>query len=133
LLSGACQALARVRSANSLWFQVLDKGDRQGNYEESSASLMIAYAMMKGARLEILPALFRDMGAAAYRACVEQFVTESELRGICAVAGLGNVPYRDGTYEYYLSEPVVANDPKGVGALMMATAEYLRSAAAPSS
>jgi unsaturated rhamnogalacturonyl hydrolase len=43
------------------------------------------------------------------------------------------VPYRDGTYEYYLSEPVVANDPKGVGALMMATAEYLRSATAPSS
>jgi unsaturated rhamnogalacturonyl hydrolase len=130
LLNGACLALANVRSANSLWFQVLDQGDRAGNYEESSASLMIAYAMMKGARLAILSPLCRAIGFEAYSACVAQFVTESELRGICSVAGLGNVPYRDGTYEYYLSEPVVANDPKGVGALMMATAEYLRNTTA---
>jgi unsaturated rhamnogalacturonyl hydrolase len=126
LLNGASLALANVRSASSLWFQVLDHGDRPDNYEESSASLMIAYAMMKGSRLGMLSPSFQTMGTETYRACIAKFVTESELRGICSVAGLGNVPYRDGSYEYYLSEPVVANDPKGVGALMMATAEYLR-------
>jgi unsaturated rhamnogalacturonyl hydrolase len=126
MLADATDALMRVRSPNELWYQVLDQGTREGNYEESSASLMISYALMKGARLGALSADAGNSGAGSFRACVARFVTERELSGICAVAGLGNVPYRDGSYEYYLSEPVVSNDPKGVGALMMATAEYLR-------
>jgi unsaturated rhamnogalacturonyl hydrolase len=128
LLNGASDALLRVRSADGLWYQVLDRGSRAGNYEESSASLMISYALMKGARLGVLDPSFASAGADSLKACIARFVTPGELNGICAVAGLGNVPYRDGSYEYYLSEPVVANDPKGVGALMMTVAEYLRSA-----
>jgi unsaturated rhamnogalacturonyl hydrolase len=126
ILVDSADALLRVKSPNELWYQVLDQGTRAGNYEESSASLMISYALMKGARVGALPADAGNSGARSFRACVARFVTERELSGICSVAGLGNVPYRDGSYEYYLSEPVVANDPKGVGALMMATAEYLR-------
>jgi unsaturated rhamnogalacturonyl hydrolase len=116
-------ALLKVRSAGGLWFQVLDQGSRAGNYEEASASLMIAYAFMKGARVGVLAPSFGEAGARSLRACVERFLSDSELRGICGVAGLGNVPYRDGSYEYYLSEPIVANDPKGVGALFMALSE----------
>ena len=88
---------------------------------------MIAYGLMKGARLGLLPDSMGNAGLESMQACVNLFLDERELRGICAVAGLGNVPYRDGSYEYYLSEPVVANDPKGVGALFMALAEGLRS------
>jgi unsaturated rhamnogalacturonyl hydrolase len=131
LLVGASDALMRVKTANELWYQVLDQGSRKGNYEESSASLMISYALMKGARLGALSTELGTAGASSLRACIARFVTENDLSGICAVAGLGNVPYRDGSYEYYLSEPVVANDPKGVGALMMATAEYLRAPYGP--
>jgi unsaturated rhamnogalacturonyl hydrolase len=36
---------------------------------------------------------------------------------------LGGNPYRDGSYEYYLSEKVIANDPKGIGALVLAAME----------
>ena len=126
-LAGASDALLKVRSSNGLWHQVLDQGSRTGNYEESSASLMISYAFMKGARLGMLSPRIGEAGASSYGACISRFVTEDALSGICAVAGLGNVPYRDGSYEYYLSEPVVANDPKGVGALMMATSEFLQS------
>ena len=121
-------ALLRVRSASELWYQVLDQGSRPGNYEESSATLMIAYALMKGARLGALPASHAEAGARAYESAVARFLVGDELTGICAVAGLGNVPYRDGSYEYYLSEPIVSNDPKGAGALLMATAEALLSA-----
>ncbi len=119
-------ALLRVRSASELWYQVLDQGSRPGNYEESSATLMIAYALMKGARLGVLPASHAETGARAYESAVARFLVGDELTGICAVAGLGNVPYRDGSYEYYLSEPVVSNDPKGAGSFMMATAEALK-------
>ncbi len=31
------------------------------------------------------------------------------------MAGLGGNPYRDGSYQYYLSEKVVTYDPKGMG------------------
>ena len=129
LLRDVANGLMRARSANGLWHQVLDARDRAGNYEETSASLMIAYALVKGARLGFLNAEHRAAGIAACRRVIEHSLTLTELRGICAVAGLGGDPYRDGSYAYYLSEPVVANDPKGVGALFMALSELLRSEA----
>ena len=33
---------------------------------------------------------------------------------------------RDGSVEYYLSEPVVSDEEKGVGVFMMAYGEYLK-------
>ena len=126
LLQETSDALMRVRTPRGLWFQVLDQGSRAGNYEEASASLMFAYALMKGARLGLLQSALGDAGLQTVRACIDAFLTEDVLSGICGVAGLGNVPYRDGSYEYYVSEPVVANDPKGVGALFMAVSEGVR-------
>jgi unsaturated rhamnogalacturonyl hydrolase len=123
MLRGTTDALMRVRSPNGLWYQVLDQGGRAGNYEEASASLMIAYAMMRGARLGVLDIAIGTEGLRSFQACVDAFLTDRELTGICGVAGLGNVPYRDGSYEYYISEPVIANDPKGVGAFLMALSE----------
>lgn len=125
LLLESCDALLRVRSREGLWYQVLDQGSREGNYEEASASLMIAYALMKGARLGALPSSRGAAGEHALAACVARFLTGRKLDGICGVAGLGNVPYRDGSYAYYLSEKIVPNDPKGVGALFMAVAEWI--------
>lgn len=126
MFQDAAIALMAVRSPRGLWWQVLDRGGDEGNYEEISASLMIAYALMAGARLGLLPADHGRAGETALRTVVRDFLTETELGGICGVAGLGNDPYRDGSYAYYLSEPVVPNDPKGLGALMMALAEGLR-------
>ena len=50
------------------------------------------------------------------------------LGGICLVAGLGpaNDTRRDGTFEYYMSEPIVENDAKGVGPLLLAYTEMRR-------
>lgn len=126
MLQDAAQALLRVRSPDGLWYQVLDKAEVPRNYEESSASLMIAYALMKGARLGVLDAFCGVAGEQALRACVEKYLDAQHLRGICGVAGLGNTPYRDGSVAYYLSEPIVADDPKGVAALFMALSEVTR-------
>ena len=49
-----------------------------------------------------------------------------ELTDICWVAGLGPGEKRDGSVAYYLSEPRVSDDSKGVGPFMMAWAEYLK-------
>lgn len=124
LVRETLEALLRFRSDNGLWQQVVDQGTRAGNYEEASASLMISYALMKAGRLGIGD--FSGDGRVAYQACLDQFLTPQALNGICGVAGLGNRPYRDGSYDYYISEPITPNDPKGVGPLLWATTERLR-------
>ena len=126
LLRDVAAGLFAARSAGGLWQQVLDAREREGNYEEASATLMITYALMKGARIGVLGADARAIGFDAFVRATERFLTATVLGGICGVAGLGGTPYRDGSYAYYLSEPVVANDPKGVGAWLMALAEGIR-------
>lgn len=112
----------------SMWYQVIDAGNREGNYLESSGTLMIAYAILKGVRLGYLPQELKAFGEAALDETIKRYldVEKNELGGICGVAGLGNTPYRDGTYEYYISERIIPNDPKGVGAFLMAYSEKMK-------
>lgn len=126
ILNGSLQAMLAARSPDGLWYQVVDQGGRPGNYEEASASLMTTYALLKAARLGIAGEEVRTAGLESLSACIDRFLTPTALNGICRVAGLGGNPYRDGSYEYYLSEKIVANDPKGVGPFFMAAAEALR-------
>lgn len=113
-----------------MWYQVLDKGGEKGNYQETSATLMISYSILKGVRLNLLPQKYKEHGVKAFEGTVNKYLVEDEgklaLGGICSVAGLGNNPYRDGSYDYYISEKVVCDDPKGVGALMMAYSEIIK-------
>lgn len=122
-------ALLPMRSGRGLWWQLLDLGAAQpGNYEETSASLMIAYACLKGARLGVLDQAAAAAGAGALDAVLGRSLSATRLDHICGVAGLGNTPYRDGSVAYYLSEAIVPNDPKGVAALLLAASERLRQA-----
>jgi unsaturated rhamnogalacturonyl hydrolase len=128
ILNRLARAVAKYQEARSgLWYQVLDKGDAKGNYLESSAACMFVYALAKGVRNGYLPASFMKVANDGYRGIQKEFVKydangQFNLAGTVSVAGLGGNPYRDGSYEYYLSEKVVTNDPKGVGAfLLMAT------------
>ena len=90
---------------------------------------MIAYAILKGVRLEVLPERYQKIGVEIFNGICNKYLSEVNgdlnLGGICLVAGLGpdKDRRRDGTYEYYISEPVVENDAKGVGPLIMAYTE----------
>jgi unsaturated rhamnogalacturonyl hydrolase len=124
-------AIAKVQDSDGLWWQVLDQPHRRGNYHEESASAMFAYSFAKGARLGYLDAGYRKLADRAFDAIVREFVTTTpdglvSIGGICKVAGLGGDPPRDGSYDYYVSEPVVADDYKGVGAFMLAAIELGR-------
>jgi unsaturated rhamnogalacturonyl hydrolase len=122
-------AFARIQDpASGVWYQVLDQGDRQGNYLESSASCMFVYAIAKGVRYGYLGKEYLAVARKGYEGILAEFVTVDEqglanLGGICAVAGLGGTPYRDGSYEYYVSEKAIANEYKGVGPFIMASVE----------
>lgn len=137
ILERAMDALLAVQDpATGLWRQVLDQGERPGNYLEASGACMIVYAMAKGARTGRLrgartgrlPGCWLDTARLSYRQIIDHFVRvddrgEVHLHGTCGMAGLGGDPYRDGSYEYYIGEPVITDEPKGVGAFILASVE----------
>ncbi|MBK8300994.1 MAG: glycoside hydrolase family 88 protein [Chitinophagaceae bacterium] len=115
-------------SKTGLWFDVPDKPDEPKNYVEASASCMLAYTFAKGARKGYLPVAYFDHARQAYRGIIKEFIEtdangQVNLKGTVAVSGLGGNPYRDGSFEYYMSEPVIVNDPKGIGAFIKCAAE----------
>ncbi|RYU78570.1 hypothetical protein EWM57_13665 [Hymenobacter persicinus] len=110
------------------WWQVSDQAGRKGNYVEASASCMFVYALQKGVRLGYLDKKYAAVARKGYQGILKEFVqTEPDgtlaLNGTVSVGGLGGTPYRDGSYEYYLSEPLKKNDFKGVGPFIMASVE----------
>ena len=127
--------LVELARPSGLWLQVIDMPELPGNYEESSASAMLAYALYRAADLglagpEALAAADKAMASLERKAMRPKSGGGVEFSGVCLVAGLGGFGgvYRDGTPAYYLTEPVVADDAKGVGPLMMAASESLRRA-----
>ena len=122
------------QAEDGLFCQVIDHPDAEGNYTETSGSAMIAYALLKGVRLGVLnPEKYLPIGKRVFEALADTKLKanaegKAELTDICWVAGLGPGEKRDGSVAYYLSEPRVSDDSKGVGPFMMAWAEYLQAA-----
>ena len=129
ILGGLVAAVARVQDqASGVWYQILDQGERPGNYLESSASCMFVYAIAKGVRRGYLDASCLAIAQRGYEGILRHFVVVDEqgmvsLTNVCSVGGLGGNPYRDGSFEYYIGEPVVGNDYKGVGSFILASIE----------
>jgi unsaturated rhamnogalacturonyl hydrolase len=129
ILSRLAAAVEKYQEPKSgLWYQVLDKAGAKGNYLESSAAAMFVYSLAKAVRLGYLPESYLKVAQKGWAGMQRQFVEEAQgggvnFKGTVSVAGLGGNPYRDGSYEYYLSEKVVTNDMKGVGAFLMSAAE----------
>ncbi len=130
ILNDTLIALRNFQDPESgVWYQVINAGKRKGNYLEASASSMIAYAMAKGVRLGLLGSDWQEPLDLAYQGLIAEFVLETKegwlnLNKNCQVAGLGGEDRRDGTYAYYISEPIITNDKKGLGAFLLACSEY---------
>lgn len=120
-------ALERWQDPESgLWFQVIDQGDRAGNYLEASASSMFVYSLAKGVNRGYLSQRYADVAKVGYEGLVRDFIQQHpdgtlSLGQICEVAGLGFG--RDGSWDYYMTEPIVQNDPKGTGPFILAGLE----------
>lgn len=133
ILKRLAEAVVRVQDPKSgVWYQVLDQGGREGNYLEASVSAMFSFALMKGARLGYLEARCGEAGRRAYDGFLKEFVEADKdglvtIQRVCQVAGLGGDPekerYRDGTYQYYVTEKIRANDAKAVGPFIFASLE----------
>jgi rhamnogalacturonyl hydrolase YesR len=129
-------SLAAVADADSsTWWQILDQPRAPGNYLESSSSAMFTYFFAKATRKGYLPDVFRTTALKAFDGLVQEFVRvypdgKISLTNQCLVAGLGFG--RDGSYRYYMSEPLWKDDPKATGPFILAGVEIARLLDTPS-
>ena len=133
IFAGLMRDISRFADeATGMYWQVVDQAGREGNYLESSGSSMIAYAMLKGARLGVLAKEYAALGKKTFdgimNTCMNFSDGQMNLDHICLVAGLGpeDNRRRDGTFAYYISEPVVKNDAKGVAPFLLCYTEVKR-------
>lgn len=132
ILNNTCEALLKVQDETTgLWYQVLDKGSQEGNYIEGSGSSMFTYVFAKGSNKGYLPAKYNDIANKAFSNIITHLITEKddgtiEMKDVCGGCGLGGNPYRDGSYEYYITEKKVVNDSKGVAPFILAAIELER-------
>lgn len=111
------------------WYQVVDQGQREGNYLEGSATSMFSYFLLKSLNKGYLDKGFTTNARFAYEGLIDHLTTRDSsglvtISPVCAVAGLGGDPYRDGSYEYYINEMKRDNDPKAVGPFILAGLQY---------
>jgi len=112
-----------------MWYQVLDCPERDGNYQEATCSIMFVYAFLKGLRMGYIDDSHKDYILGLYPKFIDRFIRENpdgtiSMTDCCSVGGLGGKQNRKGDFAYYLSEPVIENDCKGVGPFIWASLEW---------
>lgn len=127
------RGICRYQTKEGVWYQVVDMEEREGNYLEASCSCMFAFFLKKCLMSGYLDASYEVVLEKAMKGILREFVSVDEegwvhVHHVCAVAGLGPAqkPQRDGTFGYYISEPVRDDDGKAVGALLGVFAMYAK-------
>jgi unsaturated rhamnogalacturonyl hydrolase len=129
ILVSVLDALLAYQDESGMWYQVVDKAGQDGNYLETSCTGMFAYSLLKALRTGLISKEhYRKQALKALEGIKATYLRKDDkgqlhLGGICSVAGLGGNPYRDGTFHYYICEPVVEDDFKGVGPFILACLE----------
>lgn len=130
-LNQLATALVNVQDSTGLWYQITDMGNKEGNYLEASSSEMFIYTFAKGVNKGYLPNSYMDAANKGFDGLVKELVKVDKdgtvhISQICKSAGLGGTPYRDASYDYYLSEPVVTDNLHGLGPFILAAIELKR-------
>lgn len=127
-LNDISKAVAKYQDKSGLWYQVTDAGNKEGNYLEASGSEMFVYAFAKGANKGYLPLSYKKLAVKGFNAITQKLITVDEdgeihITQVCASAGLGGNPYRDGSFEYYIKEKIKTDNSHGLGPFILAALE----------
>ena len=128
ILGRTAEAIAKYQDKDGLWWDIIDLPERPKNYHESSCAAMFVYAIAKGVRQGNLPGKYLQTANKGWIGIKNEFIKERtdgtlDWEGTVSVSGLGGNPYRDGSFEYYMSEKLRTNDAKGLGPAVMAAIE----------
>lgn len=129
MLSDLLEALASCCTTDGSLLQLPARPELPGNYPETSGTLLFAYSALKSHRLGKTSLNIKKAGEKSLSAVIEKYIILEKdkaplLKNICLMAGLGN--NRNGSAEYYLSEPITENDAKGIAPLIMAYTELMK-------
>lgn len=124
IINGLAETLPKYQDKTGLWYQVLDKGDKEGNYLEASVSSMFMYSYAKAVNKGYIDKKYKAIAEKAYDGLMKNLIVKNAdgtltLTKCCAVSGLGGNPYRDGSFEYYVNERIRDNDAKATGPFIM--------------
>ncbi len=129
ILNREAAAIEKVQDRQTgVWYDILDMPERKPNYPESSCSAMFVYALARGVREGYLPDKYMNVAVRGWSGIKNEFIKtnangETDWEGTVSVSGLGGNPYRDGSFEYYMSEKLRTNDAKGLGPAIRAALE----------
>lgn len=128
IINGLAETLPKYQDKTGLWYQVLDQGDRDGNYLEASVSSMFMYSYAKAVNKGYIDSKYKAVAEKAYDGLMNNLIVKNAdgtltLTKCCAVSGLGGNPYRDGSFEYYVNERIRDNDAKATGPFIMGCLE----------
>lgn len=134
IIDKAAKGIVKWQDEKSgVWYQVTNMGDREGNYLESSGSAMFVTILYKAMNKGYISNDYKAAADKGFNGLVKEFLKKEEdgtysITNCCAVAGLGGEKvYRDGSFEYYIGEPVILNDPKSVAPFIWAAIEHEKS------
>lgn len=127
IAKGLAESLPRFQH-DGLWYQIVNLENRKGNYQEATATAMFMYSIAKAVNRGYIDRKYMKIATDAYDGIVNKLIRIDadgtvNITNCCAVAGLGGNPYRDGSFEYYVNEPVRENDPKATGPFIMGCIE----------
>ncbi|MBK7932481.1 MAG: glycoside hydrolase family 88 protein [Acidobacteria bacterium] len=129
ILQREAAAIEKVQDKRSgVWYDILNLPDRKPNYLESSASAMFVYSIARGVREGYLDKRFMKVASRGWEGIQKEFIKtnaegKTDWEGTVSVSGLGGNPYRDGSFDYYMSEKLRTNDAKGLGPAIRAALE----------
>lgn len=103
-----------------LWYQVVNKGHFEGNWLESSCSMLFTYAVFKGVRLGVIDSKYLENAEKSFEAIINTFTEIKNdklfINGICIGTGVLS-------YEGYIERATSVNDLHGMGAFLLMCGE----------
>ena len=127
-LNELASGVSKYQDVSGLWYQVPNLPNRAGNYLEASGSSMLVYAIAKGVHKGYLPKAMNKIALKGFNGLTTKLIKvddngELHITQVCVSAGLGGNPYRDGSFEYYMSEKIKVDNSHGLGAFLLAAIE----------
>jgi len=116
MLSDHLIALCRYQDAGGLWHQVLDHSD---SYLETSCSAMFCYGLAYAVQSGLLNESYAGRAHIAWKGVAARVRPDGQIEGICRGTEVGF------DLQYYYDRATPLNDPRGIGAVLLAGSEML--------
>lgn len=117
------KSLVKYQDAETgMWYQLVDKGNYEKNWIETSCSCLYTYAIAKAIRRGYLDESFSKYVDKAYEGIINFINFENgriKLPGVCIGTGIGDM-------DFYFERPTVDTDLHGMGAFILMCTEYYK-------